>query len=158
MKISLGTLKDQGEELAAFLEPRVGTKPSVSGDTLEVEDGSIREGVRPRHVKTYIKRFMYMKGVKKNHRVFVSGKELTIQEIELGEEKEEEKKSKEEEKKSKEEEKKSKEESEEMPSKEESLEKKSKESATEKSAQEPKPEKKAGPKKARTKKKTESED
>jgi len=150
LKISLGNLKDQGEELAAFLEPRVGAKPSVSGDTLEVEDGSIREGVRPRHVKTYIKRFMYMKGMKKNHRVFVSGKELTIQEIELGEEKEEEKK-----------EKKEKEGAKETPSKESeegSSGQRSKELAAEKSAGEPKQQKKAAPKKARTKKKAESGD
>ena len=142
MKISLGTIKDQGEELAAFLEPRVGVKPSVSGDTLEVEDGSIREGVRPRHVKTYIKRFMYMKGVKKKYRVFVSGKELTIQEIELGEKEEkEEKKRKEEAAKAQ---------------KEESPEKKE-EPAPEKAPEEPKPEKKAAPKKPRAKKKTEKE-
>ena len=92
MKISLGTLKDKGEDLASFLEPRVGTKPSLSGDSIEIEDESVREGVRPRQVKTYIKRFMYMNGVRKNYRVFVAGKELTIQEIELGkEEKEKEK-------------------------------------------------------------------
>ena len=144
MKISLGTIKDQGEELAAFLEPRVGVKPSVSGDALEVEDGSIREGVRPRHVKTYIKRFMYMKGVKKKYRVFVSGKELTIQEIELGEEKEKE-------------EKKRKEEAAKAPSKEESPEEKE-EPAPEKAPEKPKLEKKTAPKKPRAKKKkTESE-
>ena len=144
MKIGLGTLKDQGEELAVFLEPRVGAKPSVSGDVLELDDGSIREGVRPRHIKTYIKRFMYMKGVKKNYRVFVSGKELTIQEIELGEEEEKEKKGKEEVAKA--------------PSKEEGPEEKE-EPAPEKAPEEPKPEK-AAPKKLRTKKKkkTESED
>jgi sRNA-binding protein len=144
LKISLGTIKDQGEELAAFLEPRVGVKPSVSGDALEMEDGSIREGVRPRHVKTYIKRFMYMKGVKKKYRVFVSGKELTIQEIELGEEEEKE-------------EKKRKEEVAKAPRKEESPEKKE-EPTPEKALKEPKPEKKAAPKKPRAKKKkTESE-
>jgi hypothetical protein len=91
LKVALGTLKDKGNELAAFLEPRVGSKPSVSGEEIEFEDGSVREGVRPRHVKTYIKRFLYMNGVRKKYRVFVSGKELTIQEIELGEEEEEEK-------------------------------------------------------------------
>jgi hypothetical protein len=90
MKVALGTFKDKGEELATFLEPRVGAKPSVSGDAIEIEDGSLRDGVRPRHVKTYIKRFLYMKGVRKNYRVFVQGKELTIQEIELGEKEEEE--------------------------------------------------------------------
>ena len=92
MKINVGTLKDQKEDLASFLEPRVGTKPSVSGDAIEVEDGSIRQGVRPRHVKTYIKRFMHMKGVKQKYRVFVAGSELTIQEVELSEKEEEEKK------------------------------------------------------------------
>jgi hypothetical protein len=145
LKISLGTFKDQGEELAAFLEPRVGVKPSISGDTLEVEDGSIREGVRPRHVKTYIKRFMYMKGVKKNYRVFVSGKKLTIQEIEIGEEKEKE-------------EKKGKEEVAKRPSEEEGPKEKG-EPVPEKAPEEPKP-RKAVPKKppAKKKKKTESED
>ncbi|MDE1852939.1 MAG: hypothetical protein KGI38_04220 [Thaumarchaeota archaeon] len=89
MKVALGTLKDKGDALVVFLEPRVGVKPSLSGDAIEIEDESLREGVRPRHVKTYIKRFLYMNGVRKKYRVFVSGKELTIQEIELGEEEEE---------------------------------------------------------------------
>ncbi len=92
MKVALGTLKDKGDELVAFLEPRVGAKPSLSGDAIEIEDESVREGVRPRQVKTYIKRFLYMNGVRKKYRVFVAGKELTIQEIEVGEEEEEEKK------------------------------------------------------------------
>lgn len=134
MKITLGTFKDQGEELAAFLEPRVGAKPSVSGGALEVEDGSIRDGVKPRQVKTYIKRFMYMKGVKKNYRVFVAGKELTIQEIELGKKEEEEK------------EEKGKEAAKEAPSKEESSEAKE-EPAAQKETE------KAAPKKPRAKKK-----
>jgi len=102
LKITLGTLKDEGEELSAFLEPRVGAKLSVSSDSIEIEDGSIRAGVRPRHVKTYIKRFMYIKGIRKNFRVFVSGGELTIQEIELGKEEEEEKEKKPAEKREKE--------------------------------------------------------
>ena len=92
MKVVLGTLKNKGDELATFLEPRVGAKPSLSGDAIEIDDGKVREGVKPRQVKTYIKRFLFMNGVRKNYRVFVSGKELTIQEIELGEEEEEEKK------------------------------------------------------------------
>ena len=93
MKVALGTLKDRGDDLIAFLEPRVGTKPSLSGGEIEIEDEEVKEGVKPRHVKTYIKRFLYMNGVRKKYRVFVTGKELTIQEIELGEkEKEEEEK------------------------------------------------------------------
>ena len=91
MKVTLGTFKDKGDELAAFLEPRVGTKPSIAGDAIEIEDGSLRAGVKPRSVKTYIKRFLYMKGVRKKYRVFVTGKELLIQEIEVEEEGEEKK-------------------------------------------------------------------
>ena len=89
MKVTLGTLKDKGEDLASFLEPRVGTKPSISGGEIEIQDDQLKEGVKPRQVKTYIKRFLYMNGVRKNYRVFVAGKELTIQEIELGEKAEE---------------------------------------------------------------------
>ena len=94
MKVALGTLKEKGDDLAAFLEPRVGTKPSISGGDMEIEDEKVKEGVRPRHVKTYIKRFLYMNGVRKKYRVFVAGKELTIQEIELGEKEAEEEKKK----------------------------------------------------------------
>jgi outer membrane biosynthesis protein TonB len=94
MKVVLGTLKDKGELLTTFLEPRVGVKPTMSGDTMEINDESVREGVKPRHVKTYIKRFLFMNGIRKNYRVFVAGKELTIQEIELEEEEEEEEKPK----------------------------------------------------------------
>ena len=91
MKIALGTLKDKGDDLVAFLEPRVGVKPSFSGDSMDIEDEGMRKGVKPRHVKTYIKRFLFMKGVRGKYRVFVQGKELTVQEIEVGEEEEKEK-------------------------------------------------------------------
>ena len=96
MRVKLGTLKDKGADLAGFLEPRVGAKPMVSGDTIEIDDGSVRPGVKPRHVKTYIKRFLFMNGVRKDYRVFVAGSELTLQELERGEkEKEEAKEAKE---------------------------------------------------------------
>ncbi len=88
MEIKLGTLKDKGDALATFLEPRVGTKPSLSGDTMEIDDEAIRQGVKPRQVKTYIKRFLFMNGVRKDYRVFVAGKELTLQELEKEEEEE----------------------------------------------------------------------
>ncbi|HME19067.1 MAG TPA: hypothetical protein VKF15_04990 [Nitrososphaerales archaeon] len=88
MKITLGTLKDKGDDLVAFLEPRVGVKPSISGDSVEIDDDGIRKGVKPRDVKTYIKRFLFMKGVRKKYRVFVKGRELTVQEIEVEEEEE----------------------------------------------------------------------
>ena len=89
MKIVLGNLKDEGSNLLAFLEPRVGTKPTLSGGALEIDDGSIRKGVKPRHVKTYVKRFLHSKGLRKKFRVLVKAKELTVQELEIEAEKEE---------------------------------------------------------------------
>ncbi|MDV3244007.1 MAG: hypothetical protein LYZ66_02380 [Nitrososphaerales archaeon] len=90
MKVNLGTLKSKGNELVEFLEPRVGTKPTLDGGTVEIDDDGLRKGVKPRHVKTYIKRFLYMNKLRKNYRVFVAGRELTVQELELGKEEEEE--------------------------------------------------------------------
>jgi type IV secretory pathway VirB10-like protein len=146
LKVTLGTLKDKGDDLVAFLEPRVGTKPSLAGGEIEIEDEEVKEGVRPRHVKTYIKRFLYMNGIRKKYRVFVSGKELTIQEIELGEaEKEKEKKAPEKK-------------VEEVAAKEEKPEEVAEEPAKEEE-EEPKPAKprKAPAKKPKTKKKKEEE-
>ena len=95
MKVVLGGLKDRAEELQSFLEPRVGMKPSVSGGELEMEDSAIRKGVKPRQVKTYVKRFLHQKGLRKTFRVLVNGSQLTIQELEREEEEKEEKKEKE---------------------------------------------------------------
>lgn len=90
MKVNLGTLKNKADELATFLEPRVGTKPSLSGDAMEIDDGALRKGVKPRHVKTYIKGFLHRNKLRKNYRVLVQGRELTVQELELGEKEEKE--------------------------------------------------------------------
>lgn len=91
MKIELGTLKEKADQLVAFLEPRVGAKPELSGGAIEIDEETAKKGLKPRKVKTYVKRFLYMNGVRKNYRVLVEGKELTVQEIELGEAEKEEK-------------------------------------------------------------------
>jgi outer membrane biosynthesis protein TonB len=96
MKIVLGTFKDNGDELAAFLEPRVGAKLQVSGGELTVDDDSIKKTVRARHVKTYVKRFLWKKGERDNYRVLVEGKELRLIELEPSEAEEEEMKRQEE--------------------------------------------------------------
>ena len=90
MKVVLGGLKDRGEELRTFLEPRVGVKPSLNAGELEMEDSAIRKGVKPRQVKTYVKRFLHQKGLRKTFRVLVAGTQLTIQEFEREEAEEEE--------------------------------------------------------------------
>jgi hypothetical protein len=90
MKILLGTLKDKGDDLAAFLEPRIGVKGDVSGGELDIEDKSLKKGIRSRHVKTYIKRFLSMEKVRDHYRVLVEGGELRLVELETDEEIEEE--------------------------------------------------------------------
>ncbi|MGH9920322.1 MAG: hypothetical protein ACRD6W_15825 [Nitrososphaerales archaeon] len=90
MKILLGTLKEKGDDLAAFLEPRIGVKGEVSGGELDIEDKSLKKGIRSRHVKTYIKRFLSMEKVRDNYRVLVEGGELRLVELETDKEVEEE--------------------------------------------------------------------
>jgi hypothetical protein len=92
MKILLGTLKDKGDELAAFLEPRIGVKPEVGGGELDIEDSSIKKGIRSRHVKTYIKRFLSIEKVRDDYRVLVASGELRLIELEGEEEEEKEEK------------------------------------------------------------------
>ena len=105
MKIILGTFKDNAEELAEFLEPRLGAKPDVSGGEISVGDDSMKKTVKTRHVKTYVKRFLWKKGERKNYRVLVEGKELRLIELEPSEaEKEEREKLEEKERAKKEEE------------------------------------------------------
>lgn len=94
MKIVTGTFKDNADELASFLEPRLGAKPSVSGGEISFDDDSIKKGMRARHVKTYVKRFLNKKGERQNYRVLVEGMELRMIELESFEEEEEEKETK----------------------------------------------------------------
>jgi hypothetical protein len=90
MKILLGTLKEKGDDLAAFLEPRIGVKGEVSGGELDIEDKSLKKGIRSRHVKTYVKRFLSMEKVRDKYRVLVEAGELRLVELETDEEVEEE--------------------------------------------------------------------
>ena len=94
MKILLGSLKDKGDDLAKFLEPRIGAKPEVGGGEIDIEDDSIKKGVRSRHVKTYIKRFLSIEKVRDDYRVLVEDGELRLVLLEKGEEEEEEKEEK----------------------------------------------------------------
>jgi hypothetical protein len=88
LKVVVGHLKDKAEEIAAFLEPRVGTKPELSGAEIQIDDSTIRKGVRPRQVKTYLKRYLHKNNLRKQYTVRVSGSELTMVELEGKEEEE----------------------------------------------------------------------
>ena len=94
MKIILGEFKDNGDELAAFLEPRIGVKPKSSGGGLDIDDESVRKEVKPRHVKTYIKRFLLKQGDRKQYKIIVEGRDITMVYLEREEEEEKEKEEK----------------------------------------------------------------
>ena len=92
MKIVLGTFKDNADELAEFLGPRVGAKPAVAGGELSFDDDEIKKTIKSRHVKTYVKRFLNRKGERQNYQILVQGNELRMIELEGGEEEEKEEK------------------------------------------------------------------
>lgn len=78
MKITLGKLAERGDELAEFLGNRLKQKLAVESDTINISD----EKVKPKLVKTYIKRYLFIKGLRKDYRVLVNKDQLTIQKLE----------------------------------------------------------------------------
>jgi hypothetical protein len=91
MKIILGTFKDNADELADFLAPRVGAKADIGGGELDFDDEKLKKTIKSRHVKTYVKRFLFMKGERLNYQILVEGKELRLIELEKGKEDDEKK-------------------------------------------------------------------
>ncbi|MDA4135865.1 MAG: hypothetical protein OK449_02545 [Thaumarchaeota archaeon] len=94
MKIILGTFKDNADELAEFLAPRVGGKAEVGGGELNFDDAGVKKTIKSRHVKTYIKRFLNKKGERANYQIQVEGQQLRLIELEGPEEEEKEEKEK----------------------------------------------------------------
>ncbi len=94
MKVILGTFKDDAQELADFLGPRLGDVPAVSGGEITFDDDKMKKNIRSRHVKTYIKRYLNRKGERENYQILVEGRELRMIELEREEEEEEEKENK----------------------------------------------------------------
>ena len=82
MKIILGTFKENADELAEFLGPRVGAEPDVGGGELNFDDEKVKKTIKSRHVKTYIKRFLNKKGERANYQIQVEGKQLRLIELE----------------------------------------------------------------------------
>lgn len=164
MKIELGTLKDKGEDLSKFLGPRVGTEAKIDGSAIEIDAEQAKKGLKSKTVKTYVKRFLFMNGVREKYRVFVEGDQLTIQEYELSEEEKE--KEEERKEKLKEAEKKEAEERKELPEPEAAPAAPAEEPKKEKTAEKPKKEKpkkkeaaaKKKPKKTAKKKQTKKDE
>lgn len=89
MKILLGKLKGEAEDLASFLEEKLGVKVIRSGDSLGFEAGSRHDSFTKGLLKTYLKRYLHLRGLKASYRPLVEGEELRLSY--LGEVEEEEK-------------------------------------------------------------------
>lgn len=83
MRINSGKL-EKPEELADFLQKKIGGKVKVDGSSIEFEE--LKNSLKARHVKTYIKRFLHNKGLRERFRILVNKEEITLQMIEVEEE------------------------------------------------------------------------
>ena len=71
MDIELGELKSVGDELIKFLEDKIGTKPIREGDILTIQEVEGHASIRTAFLKTYLKRFLHAKGMRKDTRISV---------------------------------------------------------------------------------------
>ncbi len=82
MRINSGKL-EKPEELADFLQKRIGENVKVDGSLIELGE---KNNLKARQVKTYIKRFLHNRGLRERFRVLVNKDEITLQMIETEEE------------------------------------------------------------------------
>ena len=75
--IKMNELKDLAQNLAGFLKERVGVEVSVQDDKIMVNKSS-RSELTARRLKVYLKRFLYLQGVRKKYRVLVRGSEMNV--------------------------------------------------------------------------------
>lgn len=78
MRINSGKL-EKPEELADFLQKRIGENVKVDGSLIELGE---KNNLKARQVKTYIKRFLHNRGLRERFRVLVNKDEITLQMIE----------------------------------------------------------------------------
>ena len=89
VKIMVAELKDKAKELAEFLTQKLGAKAELLGETIIVEESGERAGSRI--VKTYIKRFLHLQGIRTQYKLTLQKGEfrLHLMQGEVEEEKEE---------------------------------------------------------------------
>ena len=80
--IKMNELKDLAQNLASFLKERVGLEASVQDDKLTVKKMIVSKGrkreMTARRLKVYLKRFLYLQGLRKKYRVLVKGSEMNV--------------------------------------------------------------------------------
>jgi hypothetical protein len=84
ISIELGDLKDSGDELVSFLASRCGAEVRREGSSLGIYSMRRRVG-GVRLVRTYLKKFLHQKGLRREMRVMLKGKVFSFQSLEEGE-------------------------------------------------------------------------
>ncbi len=87
MKITLGKLEKSGEDLSAFLGEKLGLELTAEGGEIDIE--SETNDFKNSQVKTYLKRFLYLRGFKGQYRASADQGSLKILELKLPEDDEE---------------------------------------------------------------------
>ena len=75
--IKMNELKDLAQKLASFLKERVNVEASVQGDKIMVSKNE-SGGITARRLKVYLKRFLYIQGLRRKYRVLVKGSEMNF--------------------------------------------------------------------------------
>jgi hypothetical protein len=76
VKINLGKLKNKGSDIGEFLQEKLGVIPTFEGGSITV--GNEDQPVKISNVKTYLKRYIHIKGLKNEARVLVENGEVNI--------------------------------------------------------------------------------
>ena len=90
---------DLKDDVVTFIESKLPVKSDKDGDLISFEDKSPRSHVTSPEIRTYMKRFLYSKDMRKQFRILSEGGSLTFVKQKLEKEEEEEEKEEEESKK-----------------------------------------------------------
>lgn len=89
--VNVSTLENEmKQELPDFIESKLSVKSEKDGDTITFEDKNERTHVRAPEIKTYLKRFMHEKEIRKKYRLLSEEGTFNFVKVRLDQDKEEE--------------------------------------------------------------------
>lgn len=77
IRINIGGIKDLKEDLSKFLKEKTSVEPKIEGEVMTLE-GVDESKLSVAFVKTYLKRFLYNKRLRRSYRLSVNKKEISI--------------------------------------------------------------------------------
>ncbi len=92
IEVNVSGLENEAKnDLGSFIEGKLSVKATRDGDIITLEDKSERTHVPKTEVKTYLKRFLHQKKLRKKYRVLSEEGALTFVKLKLEEGEEEQK-------------------------------------------------------------------